>query len=289
MLQDFVAYYRTRKSEDDFLTYDDLEELAVKLLKENAEVRHRYQKKYRYLMVDEFQDTDDVQLSIFKSIYINNIKANTKGGIRDNRIDHLTDNDKNTISNGDNKEDNTISCFIAVGDPKQSIYMFRGANIYGYQNIRNQINGEIGKLYTLDTNFRSSQKLIYATNLLFNVENNDLFSEQKINFEDVKANNMSSNQMAIYLSDDIDADLNKDSTALKSLFNDLPACHVNFITSPTPDLIEENQKSKSKAWHQDVDSVTKSCVLKIVELLRRGYLIRENGEYRKIRLSDIAI
>jgi exodeoxyribonuclease V beta subunit len=274
-----------------YITIDDLLIKLESALKNDktGSLAKSIRNKFPLIIVDEFQDTDDVQLSIFKSIYINNIKANTKGGIRDNRIDHLTDNDKNTISNGDNKEDNTISCFIAVGDPKQSIYMFRGANIYGYQNIRNQINDEIGKLYTLDTNFRSSQKLIYATNLLFNVENNDLFSEQKINFEDVKANNMSSNQKAIYLSDDIDADLNKDSTALKSLFNDLPACHVNFITSPTPDLIEENQKSKSKAWHQDVDSVTKSCVLKIVELLRRGYLISENGGYRKIRLSDIAI
>ena len=274
-----------------YITIDDLLlklESALKNDKTGA-LAKSIRNKFPLIIVDEFQDTDDVQLSIFKSIYLNNIKAESKDNVRDKNIEILVNEDSFPISNGDNREENSISCFIAVGDPKQSIYMFRGANIYGYQNIRNQINDEIGKLYTLDTNFRSSQKLIYATNLLFNVNNIDLFSEQKINFEDVKANKLWSNQKAVFLSEDIEKDLKKDNTELKELFTNIPACYVNFITSGTPDLSEENQTSKSKSSYKDVDSVTKSCVLKIIELLKKGYLISDKGVDRKIRLSDIVI
>jgi exodeoxyribonuclease V beta subunit len=85
--------------------------------------------KYKLAIVDEFQDTDHVQWSIFKSIFL----------------------DKGQL--------------ILVGDPKQSIYGFRQADIYTYQSAANSLGSEA--LRSLDTNFRSTAPLIGALNALF--------------------------------------------------------------------------------------------------------------------------
>jgi exodeoxyribonuclease V beta subunit len=91
-------------------------------------------RQYPVALIDEFQDTDPVQYRIFDNIY----------RIRDNRRD----------------------CgLILIGDPKQAIYAFRGADIYTYLTARKDI---AGRLYTLDTNFRSTESMVKATNHWFN-------------------------------------------------------------------------------------------------------------------------
>mgnify|MGYP003289783890 CR=1 FL=1 len=155
VLQDFTAYYRARKSEDDFLTYDDLEELAVKLLKENEEVRHRYQKKYRYLMVDEFQDTND----------------------RQKQLIYLLCGDDATNLQGRK--------LFVVGDPKQSIYRFRGADVSVFAEVRQAIKAQGGVDITLPDNFRTVDKILEACNEVFEEllgtdEKQDVFFEPLI-------------------------------------------------------------------------------------------------------------
>lgn len=84
-------------------------------------------------LIDEFQDTDPVQYRIFESIY---------------RI-----------------EDNNPECgLFLIGDPKQAIYAFRGADIYTYLRARQATHG---RLHTLDTNFRSSHGMVEAVNHVF--------------------------------------------------------------------------------------------------------------------------
>ncbi|SEN57827.1 DNA helicase/exodeoxyribonuclease V, beta subunit [Pseudomonas sp. ok272] len=84
-------------------------------------------------LIDEFQDTDPVQYRIFESIY---------------RI-----------------EDNNPECgLFLIGDPKQAIYAFRGADIYTYLRARQATSG---RLHTLDTNFRSSHGMVRAVNHVF--------------------------------------------------------------------------------------------------------------------------
>ena len=137
VLQGFADYYRARKSEDDFLTYDDLEELAVKLLKENEEVRHKYQKKYRYLMVDEFQDTND----------------------RQKQLIYLLCGDDATKLQGRK--------LFVVGDPKQSIYRFRGADVSVFAEVRQAIKAQGGVDITLPDNFRTVDSILNACNEVF--------------------------------------------------------------------------------------------------------------------------
>ncbi|MBF8262971.1 MAG: recB [Parachlamydiales bacterium] len=91
------------------------------------------QKKYRAAIVDEFQDTDAVQWDIFRRIFLD-----------------------------------TQRLFYLVGDPKQSIYRFRQADLYTYFHARRALGD--GSLATLDTNFRSTPQLISALNDLFGDE-----------------------------------------------------------------------------------------------------------------------
>lgn len=87
-------------------------------------------------MVDEFQDTDPAQFSLFNKLY------------------------------GDHPE----TGFFMIGDPKQSIYQFRGADIFSYLQVKQEVQAGAGaeqRVYPLNTNFRSKKELVDATNVLF--------------------------------------------------------------------------------------------------------------------------
>ncbi|CAI8904046.1 exodeoxyribonuclease V subunit RecB [Pseudomonas chlororaphis] len=84
-------------------------------------------------LIDEFQDTDPVQYRIFESIY---------------RIE----------------DNNPETGLFLIGDPKQAIYAFRGADIYTYLRARQATSG---RLHTLGTNFRSSHAMVKAVNHVF--------------------------------------------------------------------------------------------------------------------------
>ena len=94
---------------------------------------HRVASHFPVAMVDEFQDTDGVQYDIFRSLYGNR----------------------------------SHSAWFIIGDPKQAIYKFRGADVYTYINARRQVAASQGVIYTLDTNWRSSSTLLSAINQLF--------------------------------------------------------------------------------------------------------------------------
>uniref|UniRef100_UPI0033418363 exodeoxyribonuclease V subunit beta n=1 Tax=Castellaniella defragrans TaxID=75697 RepID=UPI0033418363 len=89
--------------------------------------------QYPVVLIDEFQDTDPVQYRIFDRIY----------RIAENRDD---------------------LCLVMIGDPKQAIYGFRGADIHAYLRARHAC---AGRVYTLECNFRSSQAMVAAVNACF--------------------------------------------------------------------------------------------------------------------------
>lgn len=104
--------------------------------------------RFPVAMIDEFQDTDPQQYRIFRTLYLGQ----------------------------------TQTAMLLIGDPKQAIYAFRGADIFTYIKARNEIPAH----YTLDTNWRSSPTMIAATNRLFQqVETPFLFGQ--IPFLPVKA------------------------------------------------------------------------------------------------------
>jgi exodeoxyribonuclease V beta subunit len=95
--------------------------------------RQKVQKKYRAVLIDEFQDTDPIQWNIFQTLFLGSAEA-----------------------------------FYLIGDPKQSIYRFRKADLYTYLSAKDAI--EPHRHFYLDTNFRSSKALVDVLNRLFDRE-----------------------------------------------------------------------------------------------------------------------
>lgn len=136
-------YARTRR-ESGRLTFQDLLELAARLLRDHPEVRRHFQDRYRCLFVDEFQDTDPIQAEILLYLTGENLKE--------------ADWRKLTPRPG--------SLFL-VGDGKQSIYRFRRADVETFDLVRNRIGDTHGDIVNLNTNFRSVGHLCDWINAAF--------------------------------------------------------------------------------------------------------------------------
>ncbi len=126
-----------RKNSLHALTYNDLEQRTWKLLCDNAEVCRKYQSRIHQIMVDEFQDTNDLQRQI---VYL--------------------------LCSGDAEVLQGEKLFV-VGDPKQSIYRFRGADVSVFDRVARDVVAAGGELLDLDTNFRSVDGLLEVFNDLF--------------------------------------------------------------------------------------------------------------------------
>ena len=104
--------------------------------------------RYRVAIIDEFQDTDPVQFEIFKTLYLNPDQAQ----FRDDA--------------------GPASCCL-IGDPRQSIYAFRGSDINSYLKARLLVAGENrDAVHTLSDNYRSAAPLIAAVNAMFGTQLN---------------------------------------------------------------------------------------------------------------------
>ena len=128
---------RTQKQETGRLGFDDLEELALILLETHPEVLAKCRRQFRYIMVDEFQDTNERQRQL---IYL------LCGGSRD-------------VLQGDR--------LFVVGDAKQSIYRFRGADVSVFARVRQEIGATGGELITLNDNFRTVDSVLQLCNDVF--------------------------------------------------------------------------------------------------------------------------
>ncbi len=121
--------YERLKTEENLLDFSDIEELALAAVnKEN--ISGPMKNKYRHILIDEFQDTNDLQAEIIEKI---------KGG----------------------------ACLTIVGDGMQSIYRFRNANCSLFSKFEKRISGQDGTNVNLDDNYRSSENILRFINDFF--------------------------------------------------------------------------------------------------------------------------
>ena len=118
--------YQARLKANNALDFDDIIMKTVELLKGNAEVLNFYHEKFQYVMVDEYQDTNTAQLELVRLL---------SGGRRN---------------------------LCVVGDDDQSIYKFRGANIYNILNFERYFPE--ATVIKLEQNYRSTQVILDAAN-----------------------------------------------------------------------------------------------------------------------------
>lgn len=138
----FVTYVQ-RCKQANAMDFDDLLTLTYQLFREHEDIRHKYAARFDYVLVDEYQDTNHVQMSIVMQLC----------------------QEKQRV--------------CAVGDDSQSIYSFRGANIDNILNYQRQFQGT--RLFKLEQNYRSTQTIVEAANSLIKHNRNqipkDVFSE----------------------------------------------------------------------------------------------------------------
>ena len=118
--------YQTRLKDNNALDFDDIIYVTVRLLQENEDIRQYYQRKFRYVLVDEYQDTNHMQYLLTSLL---------AGGYEN---------------------------ICVVGDDDQSIYRFRGATIENILNFEKQYRG--ARTIRLEQNYRSTQAILNAAN-----------------------------------------------------------------------------------------------------------------------------
>jgi exodeoxyribonuclease V beta subunit len=150
---------------------------------------------YPAALIDEFQDTDPVQFEVFQGIYGASQQEPDLGPSDKNSFDNNSDlsidikqgassnNNSGTIS----KDSSGLSksCWIMIGDPKQAIYAFRGADIFTYIKAKEWVDNK--RHFTLATNWRSAPKLVNGINQLFENSRKGFLFEQSIPFYPVTA------------------------------------------------------------------------------------------------------
>ncbi|MCI8748347.1 MAG: UvrD-helicase domain-containing protein [Lachnospiraceae bacterium] len=139
--------YDKRLKDANALDFDDLITKTIQLFKESPDVLCRYQNRFKYIMVDEYQDTNTAQFRLI------NILANTAGD--DGSVEHN---------------------LCVVGDDDQSIYKFRGANIHNILNFEQSYPGT--RVIKLEENYRSTQNILNAANAV--IQNNSIRKDKAL-------------------------------------------------------------------------------------------------------------
>ncbi len=225
-------YLAKNKEQRMLLGFDDLLMRLDGALQKSCDDQLGQQIKANYpiALIDEFQDTDPVQYSIFQKIYLGDSSPNRVSGI------------------------------FMIGDPKQAIYSFRGADIFTYMTARRNVTAH----YSLGFNYRSSKQMINAVNAFFANSNSPFIYNDDIPFIKVQA-----------------PDIAKKALVTKNL-EDPETTALQFILAPGG---ENTQGFK--------DSMALACAYEIKKLLLlandgKAYL-QDKGNKQPLCANNIAV
>ena len=198
-----------QKQQSNLLSFDDLlSELqnALQNGKNSNHLKQLIRNKYPVAMIDEFQDTDPQQYSIFSGIY---------------------------------QKQSQTTALILIGDPKQSIYRFRGADIFAYLNAANEADNR----FTLKINRRSSPDMVEAINTFFSFPNP--FVYQDISY--IENGSVADNAASIKLNGNINREAITINYAIKPDNEGIPAKDraYNGFINDIVDLITDGKNGKA--------------------------------------------
>ena len=215
-----------KKNRNQVLSFNDLiEKLHTGLVKEdNSVLKQNLCNKYKAVFIDEFQDTDHLQYEIFKRAFV----------------------------------DDCDSTVFFIGDPKQSIYAWRGADLRTYIKAQKDIGDN---KFTMKNNFRSTEQLVSAMNEFFPAGHScipeafgqsDPFCSKEIRYEEVTAANKDMAQLV------------KDDIAVTSF-----------------DIIMHSKKS-------NISELQSAAGMEVADLLANHYLLKD-GTKTKVKPKNISI
>jgi len=231
-IEKITQMLQKEKNREQLLAFDDLlSQLATALRQDKQGVLvTRIREQFPIAMIDEFQDTDPLQYQIFSQIYEPIAQQEKESGL------------------------------FMIGDPKQAIYAFRGADIYTYLQAKEAVSEQ----YQLFTNWRASADMVSAVNTLFS-RTDKPFAKSHIDFYPVKARD-NAKKMGWYVQD-------KKQKALV------------FYNKEDPEVLTQNQY---------IDTMAVLTVQQIQALLEesqqgQSYIVNDKGEKQSIQPQDIAV
>jgi ATP-dependent helicase/nuclease subunit A len=144
LLAEFQVLYHERKRTAGLMTYGDVSRMAVDALTADPELRAAHKKAFRAIMIDEFQDDNEMQRNL---LFLISERAERNDDSVPEPADLVTDK------------------LFFVGDEKQSIYRFRGADVSVFRKLADDLGSHA--MPSLDTNYRTEKGLIDIFNALF--------------------------------------------------------------------------------------------------------------------------
>lgn len=245
----------------------DLTKILAKTLKDKnlgIQLSETLATKYPFAFVDEFQDTNLEQFQILNSIY----KICSK-------------NQKNEKNEKNQNSQASSATLVLIGDPKQSIYRFRNADLNSYLKARDCINNK----WSLTTNYRSDKNLIENINSFF-----DAFNKKTDNGIFAKAQNSSNKKFS-------KIDFNKVKPSNKKLLlciDGEPQAPLKILLAPkNTENVENNEMGKIIYTSKEkfIISVANNLAQKIAHILNsKSQIVNlETGEKSPVDLSNISI
>jgi ATP-dependent exoDNAse (exonuclease V) beta subunit len=146
LMEEYQRLLLNKKRESGLLTFSDISAMAVDILRTNTELRSWYKARFSYIMIDEFQDNNELQKQLlFLLAERSDLQLDRIPGPDELEVDKL----------------------FFVGDEKQSIYRFRGADVSVFKTLSDELTGSGGRSIELKRNYRSEPGLIHAFNEIF--------------------------------------------------------------------------------------------------------------------------
>lgn len=175
----FAAMIQREKRRTSLLSFSDVAAAAIDVLKRNKDIRRYYKNRFDYIMIDEFQDNNTLQKELL----------------------FLLSERKDCLADGiPDASDLEVGKLFFVGDEKQSIYRFRGADVSVFRELQETMGTIGGSALKLSTNYRSSALLVDHFNKVFEKVFSDSSEEYEARFEKTINGNKSSAASSITLS-----------------------------------------------------------------------------------------
>ncbi len=236
-------------------------------------------------IIDEFQDTDPVQFSIVSQVYLDYFENHKELVLK--KCHHTAEQPKHSLEG-----------FYVIGDPKQSIYRFRGADVSCYKSAIKKIsefwkNTDEAENHkgNLKVNYRSNSVLVDQVNNLFSViSETECTDINEIKIEDPKF------YLSCYKKSDIKYDPVGTPSRSKEKFLKINNQIVSPLTICFENLEDRKPEKKEVSVYKVREVISESCVRKIIEVLNKGKLVDVRDNFTKVltperdvKLSDIVI
>jgi len=233
LIHHIISFNRDQDLQHNYISYNEIINIVSKK-SSNADLADYIFKKYPITFIDEFQDTDNKQFVIFNNVY--RLNKSPRG------------------------------CLILVGDPKQSIYKFRGADINNYNTVRNLVN----KVLRLEVNYRSSKNIINFINNVFSSDiQGDNFLGNRINAYPLIAHSDIDGQVSInYINDS----QNQKSPGRKRLEDLINQNIVQYLLDN-----QQNMNAQSKAILAEKNASLESLARLLTKNGINYYLVRSEN------------